>query len=63
MSNNQGNTDKILKLIDKFEPEDIPELYKTLKQRMTEKIETKAKEYNDLQEKLLSLSNSINNIK
>lgn len=63
MNKNQSNTDKILKLIDKFNVDDIPELNNVLKNHMTEKIMSKAKEHGEFQEKLISLSNSINNTK
>jgi len=60
MSKNQSNTEKILKLVDKFSVEDIPELHNILKDHMTKKVLAKSKEYSELAEKFQQYSESVN---
>lgn len=59
MNKNQSNTGKILKLVDKFETEDLPELNNVWKDHLTKKILTKSQEYSDIAEKLRSQSEKI----
>lgn len=60
MNKNKSNTDKILKLIGKFDTDDLPELNNILKDYMTQRIMAKALEYSELAEKLQSISEKIN---
>lgn len=59
MNKNQSNTEKIIKLIDKFDTEDFPELHSAIKNHMTEKLLAKSNEYSEKAELLRTQSEKI----